>query len=69
MYFEYDQVTPGPVVKNFDDLYNELYNIIANNSDDYSELRSRVTDLFYDKIARQKVSPIVFQMIKNGVFE
>lgn len=69
MYFEYDQVTPGPIVKNFDDLYSEIFNIVANNRDDYSDLRSKVTDLFYDKLARQKVSPIVFQMIKEGVFE
>lgn len=69
MYFDYYSVTPGPVTKNFEELYIELHNIIVNNRDDYQELRFKIRKIFYDNKSMQKVSPIVYQLIQEGRFE
>lgn len=46
MYFDYDEVTPGPKVKSFDDLLESLGQILENG-DTFAEERKRVLNIFY----------------------
>lgn len=47
LYYEYDEVTPGPTVERFDDLLDALDDVLSG-VDEYEEERSRVTNQFYD---------------------
>lgn len=48
MYFNYEEVTPGPRVKDFDSLLKALADAV-NGRDDYAGERKRVLNIFYAK--------------------
>ncbi|EOR24550.1 CDP-glycerol:poly(glycerophosphate) glycerophosphotransferase [Clostridium sartagoforme AAU1] len=48
MYFDYETITPGNKVSNYEELESEIKSLI-NNSDSLSEERKKVRNLLYDK--------------------
>lgn len=55
MYFDYESVTPGNKVNNYEELEIEIRDLL-NNSDSFSEERTKVRNLFYDKENQKIVS-------------
>lgn len=63
MYWNYEDITPGPKVENFDQLMNSLNLIIRDNKDEYAEDRQRVLNMFYGKQARKEVGEDILNYI------
>ena len=61
MYFNYDEVTPGPKAKSLEELLCELEKTLSGN-DGYQSERERVLNIFYSK-ANQK--PVVEKQVKK----
>ncbi len=66
MYFEYDEVTPGPHVKRFSQLLSELGKICEGN-DEYAEERKRVLDIFYARQNRQPMASAQMEFILKKI--
>lgn len=64
MYFNYLDVTPGPVCKTNDELVMELSRILSNN-DKYKDQREKMLDFFYSKENQGIVSPKQLDTILN----
>ncbi len=66
MYFNYEDVTPGPKVHTFEQLLDALKNREAVNKD-YLDERTRVRDIFYSKDNQQPVLKKQVEFIKQMV--
>lgn len=64
MYFEYDDVTPGPKVKTFNEFMCALDNAINGNVE-YKEEMSRIKNLFYSKENQNVVCPTLLKEIEK----
>lgn len=64
MYFEYEDVTPGPKAKDFDALMQALYDAV-NHQDGYRQERKRVLDIFYSE---ENQAPVTEKQMKY-IFE
>ena len=68
LYFEFDEVTPGPKVREFDDLIETLQQIM-NGADTFGSERERVKNIFYSKdnqgpVTKKQVDYILQNIIK-----
>lgn len=66
MYFEYDKVTPGQKVKNFEELAEALENIETNGTACQSAEREKVRRLFYCTEGQNAVGEKLLDMIIEG---
>ncbi|MDR1616651.1 MAG: CDP-glycerol glycerophosphotransferase family protein [Syntrophomonadaceae bacterium] len=64
--FEYDTVTPGPKVFDFDQLMEELEKILQGQ-DDYRDERQRVKRIFYSPENQQPVAAKQMEFILNNI--
>lgn len=46
--YDYDEITPGPIVYDTNELLNQIYDILISKKDYYKEKRAKVRDLFYE---------------------
>lgn len=53
LYFNYDEVTPGKKVKNFEEMKNQLVRISMLNTDGYEKQRNVVKNIFFDSTAQK----------------
>lgn len=65
MYFDYNEVTPGPHVRTFDELYDALQHEVAENEDAYKTERDRVRDMFYAPETQRAVSAALYEKMKE----
>lgn len=68
MYFDYDEVTPGPKVEDFASLLQALQDAVLNK-DHYQEERERVLNIFYAKENQQIVTPKQVAYIFENIFK
>lgn len=66
MYFDYDDVTPGPKVLSFEELLDALYNR-ASIEKDFQNERKRVRDIFYSEENQRPVLAKQVEFIKEKV--
>lgn len=66
MYFDYDEVTPGPHAEDFDSLLQALKHF-ADGHDGYQQERKRVLDIFYAKENQDKVTDKQITYIFNHI--
>ncbi len=55
MYFDYEEVTPGPRVEDFSSLLEAMADAVSGR-DDYAEERTRVLNIFYAKENQRPVT-------------
>jgi CDP-glycerol glycerophosphotransferase (TagB/SpsB family) len=67
MYFDYEEVTPGPKVKTFDELLESLDQILQGY-DHYADERKRVLNIFYSSENQQKVTTKQVDYIIDKIF-
>lgn len=67
MYWNYDDISPGPKVKNFEQLMNYIQKNICEDEDEFIEERKRVLSMFYGNQARKEVGNDIMQSIKDIV--
>ena len=65
MYFEYEDVTPGVKAKNFDELLEQLKEVIVNGDSYGRQDRERVKNMFYCKKGQGPVGNILLDMIEK----
>lgn len=63
LYFKYEDVTPGLKASCFDEVKEELGELLAGN-DYWKDERKRVKDIFFRKEAQKPVSQLVYDFIK-----
>ena len=67
LYWPYDEITPGPKCRSFDELFLSLQCVIEGNEDKYLKDRQRVLDLFYGLHARKQVCQDILDVVENIV--
>jgi CDP-glycerol glycerophosphotransferase (TagB/SpsB family) len=65
MYFEYNDVIPGPQVKTFDELYAVLQREIDKKEDLYKAERYRVRNIFYASNTQRVISTVLYEKINE----
>lgn len=65
MYFDYDEVAPGPQVRTFDELYDVLQHEVVEKKDTYKTERDRVRNVFYAPEAQRAVGTLLYEKIKE----
>lgn len=65
MYWNYDQISPGPKVKNFEQLIESLKLVICEDKDEYKSQRNTILNMFYGEQARKMVGNDILKYIKN----
>lgn len=64
LYWEYEKITPGIKATTFDELFDELKDIVEKKKDNYKENRIQVCNFFYDPQNQCMASPIVLDKVK-----
>ncbi len=67
IYWSYDEITPGPKCRTFDELISSLKTVIVEDKDDYTSERERVLSIFYGTQARKAVSQDIFDAVEKIV--
>lgn len=68
MYFEYEDVTPGPKCRTFDDLLESMQ-MFMEGKDEYKEERERVLNIFYSKENQGITADKQWQYIKKNIMK
>lgn len=66
MYFDYEKVTPGEKVNNFEGLIDSLNNICQNKGIDRKQERKEIRNLFYAKTGQGIVGEKILALIEKG---
>ncbi len=66
MYYEYDEVTPGPHVREFEELLQTLTDF-ASGIDDYKDERERVLNIFYAKENQGRVAKKQWAYLRDNI--
>jgi CDP-glycerol glycerophosphotransferase len=67
VYFDYEQTTPGPKVKDFLSLLDCLEKAIHSDKDEYKNERKRINDIFYSEANQQKVGTKILEYVKENI--
>lgn len=65
MYWQFEDITPGPKVKNFNELLSALIRIIELNEDSYEAERNRVRRMFYAPESQCKSAKKILDQVAN----
>jgi len=68
MYYDYEEVTPGPKPRTFDQLLESLDQLIQGQ-DEYKADRERVLNIFYSKENQGKTAEKQWQYIKKNIMK
>jgi CDP-glycerol glycerophosphotransferase len=67
LYFDYEQTTPGPKVKDFPCLLHCLEKAIHSDNDEFKNERKRINNIFYSEANQQKVGPKILEYVKRNI--
>ena len=65
MYWNYEQISPGPKVFKFNQLMASLKKVVCEDIDEYKPQREKVLDMFYGKQARKMVGEDILECVKD----
>ena len=62
LYFDYDEIIPGPLVKNYSQFRNELSHLLCGY-DEFKSKRDSIEHIFYDNHAGTLSSPKLIEIL------
>ena len=58
LYWDYDEMTPGAKVSDWNSLIIELHKILVDDEDDYKKERKRITQLIYQQPVNKSLAKV-----------